>query len=113
MKIPLDESRTVLFDATGQATVTFGPQIYGSTWEIDTVTIWTNSTVKQSEFLLYRNSVSPTNYIDGTFKGDRATDAAANITLTYGQNLCALWINGDVGKAAYIHVEGTKETGRN
>jgi len=116
MKIDLYESEQGVFTGVNNATtatVEIRNDIYGSTWEVDTVQISTDSaqTYGVSQFILYLNSVTPGGIRDSTYVGDGAT-SETKITMRAGDRLIGVWTGGDPGANATLTVRGTKETGR-
>lgn len=55
---------------------------------------------------LYRQAVTPANFIEGTSSGDRDADTQISLRLTTGQTLVAYWTGAVPGATAILRVEG-------
>jgi len=113
MQIPLAESASAVFNASGRASVSMGPTVYGSSWAIQRASISSTSTV-DTDCSLYRQIESPTTLIDGTPNGNNEAYSPDSGTLDVrsGQTILFVWTGGDVGAVATVVLDGMKETGR-
>lgn len=116
MKIPLIASASATFvdDGTGTggtiATAYLSPQVYGVSWTIKRVVVYTTSSGVNgsSRFFLYRNNTSPSSILDSTYSGDSDT-SETDLLLNTLDTLVAVWTGGDLGTVAQINVTGEQE----
>lgn len=108
---PLRDSRSVILDASGNGTVTFGPSRPGTSWVISLVTVSVSSSTLQPTASIYRGTVNPGSKITATYSGSQDTDSDVNDNPLYpGEVYTCQWLGGDVGATATISFVGTEET---
>lgn len=113
MKIPLYESQSAVADAQGNATVRFFPGVAGSSWKVKRIT--TSVNVAPSTLInlvMYRNTVSETNRVDGT-ESAAQDSSETDIDLQASDTLIGVYSNAPVGSNCTITLSGDKDTGRN
>jgi hypothetical protein len=85
-----------------------GPTVFGTSWELDTVSVSTTSTaLLSSVFSLYVNTESPSGFRGGTYSGDRDTDTSPNISAGNLDRLIFVWTGGTLGTWATGTLTGT------
>lgn len=104
--LPLLESRSVVLNATGTATVIgLGPARYGESWHIKLFSV--NTTVR-CKFTIHRGNQTTAQYqIDGTNRGDLDT-SNTDIVLSTGETISCLWSAGTNGARGTVRIEGTR-----
>lgn len=86
-----------------------GPTVYGVTWTVNRVSVFSDSTTKP-KFMLYRNVESPTTYVDGSKSGNGDT-SETDIELLNLDNLVCVWTGGEPGKSATVILQGVLRRG--
>jgi hypothetical protein len=113
--VPLNPglSATVVLDANGNGTVTIGPTIPGTAWQVSGVGVLVNGgvAVNVPTFTLYNGGPAPGNFLGGSYTGSNDSDTGLAITLTPGQILTGVWSGGDPGASATMSVNGTQTIG--
>jgi hypothetical protein len=107
----LRDSRTTVLDASGNGSVSFGPDRPNTRWVIRRITVQVSSNTLEPECRVYHGSASPGNVISGTYTGSNNTDDALNETLYPGDRLVVAWTGGDVGATATAPFFGTEISG--
>lgn len=93
-------------DANGNGQVILTPP--GINWQIETTSVSVTTSVKQPVFQMYRNSVSPSSFLQGSYSG--ALDSSdTGIYVFTGQTIIGVWTGGDVGSIAVLRLEGTQD----
>jgi hypothetical protein len=112
--VPLNPglSASVVLDVNGNGTVTLGPTIPGTTWNVTAQAVLVNNGVATNvpTFLLYNGAVSPGNLLGGSYTGSNDSADFA-VTLTPGQILTGVWSGGDAGMLATLSISGTQVIG--
>lgn len=105
IELPLSDSRSVILDANGEATVIgVGPVRFEESWVI---TLFSVSTSSRCTFTVHRGNDPTAQYqIDGTAKGDLDT-SDTNIALLAGQTISFKWSDGTPGATGSVRFEGT------
>lgn len=101
------EGKTATADANGRAEVRLGPYTAFEKWNIRRITVQSTSSVKVPSCKIYRGGEAPTRLVDGTFTGT-FDHSDTNLPLSSGEELLAVWENGDAGHVATINVEGDR-----
>lgn len=104
-QVPLNESSQSQFDVTNRATVRLGPTVYGQSWQVDTTSV-TSDSPAQTQFLLYRNQISPNSIIGGSYSGNQDFNDTT-IQLQYGDVIIGQWTGGTPNAHAALNVSGT------
>ena|ERR1700761_4645047 len=104
--IPLDQYGSVTLDANGQGTVTLGPAKPNERWEIQSVAVSVSSNTNEPMAKCYRDIVSQTALIGGTYSGSFDYDSAFNYTVFPGRKLVVQWTGGDIGATASVRISG-------
>ena len=107
-QVPLLTSASVVCDALGNGTVRIGPTIYGHSWQVNLVAIQNDSTINQSETLVYLNSVP----IGGSWSGNM-DNSSAPITLQCGDQLVFAWSGADPNSNSLVTLSGIVTDQRN
>lgn len=109
-QIPLATSASVTLDANGRGILSFGPAVYGSTWDIDRIVTSGNSN-PEAQLTIYRNGVSTNSVLDSTASGNSDVDETG-IHLVAGENVQCLYTGGNPGAVMTVTVYGVNDTGR-
>lgn len=105
-KIPLDQYATVTLNGSGTGTVVLGPAKSNERWEVSTVSFSVSSNNSEPTAKCYRDNVSNTTFIGGTYSGSFDSDPAFNFTVYPGRKLAIQWTNGDPGAIATVRLYG-------
>lgn len=107
---PFTISDSVTLDATGSGQASVTP-LLGQHWVPTVASIHVDTAVLMPECRLYIGSVSPENFVDGTYTGAlNSTDAVKDYEISQGQRIIAVWVHGDVGAEATLTVRGMVRT---
>jgi hypothetical protein len=105
--IPLNTFANVKLDSSGNGTAQVGPNIPGVTWIPTTAAVFTTSTANTPLANLYLGSVSPVNFLGGTYDGNNdSTDLS--VTVMNGMQIFCQWTGGDAGAQATLSIFGTQ-----
>lgn len=107
MTSQLNEASQTTFNASGDGTASLGPNGY-ETWNVSTIAVFVNSNTAEPTARIYLGSVSPQNFIGGTYTG--STDSSdQSVTVLPNQNIICVWTGGDPGAQGTLSLYGTKE----
>lgn len=109
-QIPLVTSASVMLDANGRGILSFGPAVYGSSWDIDRIVTSGNSN-PEAQLTIYRSVVGTNSVLDSTASGNNDVDETG-IHLVAGENVQCLYTGGNAGAVMTATVYGVNETGR-
>lgn len=109
-------SSETLFDMNGDATIVVGPAIRGEVWEIEHLSVSTDSGDDlPTEAFIYRESISPSNLLEATTNGNGDV-TNTNIRLVAPELLWVQWgpprgLDGLLlaEKRAMLHIEGKRD----
>lgn len=105
MARPLRDSRSVVLDASGNGSVTFGPT--RDPWTIQRMSVNVSSNTNEPQAIVYRGTVNAGTKISDTYSGSNDTDSAVNDNPLYpGEVYTCRWTGGDVGATATIAFGG-------
>ena len=107
MKRPLNASRSATVLPSGTAEARLGPQVYGETWHITRMVVYTTSQAN-AEARVYLNGILPTNLIAGTYSGEQDFNETVVDLNTFDTLIC-VWSNGNPGDTATFSLAGTTE----
>jgi|ERR1700750_1060424 len=111
--IPLEKFAQVTLDASGNGTVSLGPAKFNESWQIDTVStsvstnVGAGGIIQEPQFAAYRDNVSQSALIGGTYSGSFDYDNAFNYTVYSGRLIAFQWTGGVPGATASVHLYGT------
>ena len=110
MQSPLNESASVVLDASGNGTLRMKPYGGSLTWLPTIVSVKASSSVSEAECRVYIGPAAVDAwYVDGTLSGSSG-DASDRVTGrqvdTHGSALWAVWQGGDAGAVATMTVAG-------
>lgn len=110
--LPLDQYGTVTLDAGGNGTIVLGPAKSNERWDISTVAVSVSNTnffgtVLEPIMKAYRDSVSPTSIIGGTYSGSFDSDTAFNFVVYPGRKIAFQWTGGVPGAIATVRLYGS------
>lgn len=108
MATDLFESGSAIAGATGVATVILGPARAFERWVVTGVAITNTSSVNEPKCRVYRNGVSPSNFLGGSFSG-RQDNGPEDVILMTGEKYIAQWEGADVGSVGTITLTGRRE----
>lgn len=103
---PLNEGKDGRLNSAGTGTVTLG---VGSLfrWHVTRIAVLTATNVLEPVAKVYVDSVSPVNFLAGTYTGSNDS-SDENLWLRPGQKLICEWTGGDANAVATLSVFGTK-----
>ena len=104
---PLNVSRSAVVNATGVAEARLGPQVYGETWRVRRMVVYTTTPVA-TQARVYLNGVMPTNLVAGTYSGNQDFNET-DLTLQTIDTLICQWTGATVGDTAVFSLQGTTE----
>jgi hypothetical protein len=109
---PLQDSRSVVLDGSGNGVVTFGPGRPNTQWRIERISVQVSSNTNEPEFNVYRGTPNPGTFITGTYSGSNDTDSqVSDSPLFPGEYYSAVWSGGDAGARAIVSFGGTELIG--
>lgn len=104
---PLNISRNATVDSTGAAIARLGPQVYGESWRVRRMVVFTGQQVV-SQARVYLNGVIPTNLIAGTYNGNQDFNET-DLTLQNLDTLICVWSGASIGDVAVFSLQGTAD----
>jgi hypothetical protein len=112
MQSPLNESASVVLDASGNGTLRMVPYSGSLTWLPSVVSVKASSAAAEAQCRNYIGAdTSDQWFVDGTLSGSSgdSTDAVTGRQVdTHGNALWAVWTGGDPGAVATMTVAGTE-----
>ena len=112
MQSPLNESASVVLDASGNGTLRMKPYGGSLTWLPTIVSVKASSNLAEAQCRVYVGpDTSDQWFVDGTLSGstgdstDRVTGRQVD---SHGHALWAVWTGGDPGAVATMTVAGTE-----
>lgn len=105
-EFPLDAYGTVTLDSNGQGTVTLGPAKFNESWEVEGASVNVTSNTNEPQVRFYRDQVSTTTLINGSYSGSFDADPAFNHTVYPQRKLAVQWTGGDAGAIATVRLFG-------
>jgi hypothetical protein len=108
--LPLDESRQITLDGSGNGAVTIGPTYSYQTWTPSQINVQVTSNLSEPVFKYYRGaSIGNTNYLGGTYTGSNDQSVVSGQILQPGEVFLCVWTGGDPGAVASVNLNGTKD----
>lgn len=109
--IPLDQYGTVTLDGSGNGTITLGPAKSNERWEVNGVAVSVSANmvglvVFEPQLKAYRDVVSVTTLIGGTYSGSFDSDSAFNYVVYPGRKIAFQWTGGVPGATAAVRLSG-------
>jgi len=106
--VPLNESASVVLNASGYGVARCGPGRAGTSWRVTSAAVSVAGTpVKVPQIRLYIGEPSPGSEVTNSYNGARnSTDL--DVPLVSGQYLSAEWSAGDAGARATLSIFGTR-----
>jgi hypothetical protein len=105
MERPLDTNRTTRFDSTGTARVILGPTVFGESWRVRRMAVYSSDSVADSDARVYLNAEIDSRLVAGTWSGNRDFNET-DITLQTLDRLIVVWVDGTPGANASFLVQG-------
>lgn len=110
--VPLNESRSVTLDGSGNGTLPMRPYGGGEIWlpTIASVKVATNTKEANCKIYIGPSATDPY-FVDGTLSGSTgdSTDRVTGYSVdSHGHTLWAVWAGGDAGATATLRVNGTE-----
>jgi len=108
--LPLNASAQVTLDGSGNGTASVGPTAQGEVWHAGFVAgVHASSNTNEATCRLYcGGGVSPQYYVGGTTFGSTGDSSSDTPQMQVGQQVFAVWTNGDPGAIAYLSINGTR-----
>lgn len=106
-KFPVYTSVSAVCDSSGYGVTSgIGPNVYGTSWEINLVRVTNTSQTNQSVAFVYLNAIGPSWQIGGSWSGNMDSDSDP-ITLQFGDKLIGVWTGADAGSISQLLISGT------
>ena len=105
----LDESGSVVLDASGNGIVTLQPDAF-RTWTVTGINVRTDqgvTTTPVPQCTVYLGDRSPGQIVAQTWMGNRATAGGSPVLVQPSQNLIVEWANGVPSSRATVSLYGT------
>lgn len=109
-QIPLNDSGSVVLDASGNGMASTGPTAQGETWAAGFVAaVHCSSNAAEAQCRLYAGGgASPAYFIGGTVFGSTGDSSSDTPQMQVGQQVFAVWQGGDPGATAYLSINGMR-----
>jgi len=104
--LPLNESASVVLDASGSGVVRLGPNNASQQWVPTNAACSVSSNNSEPVFVLYNGTPSNANRIGGTYTGSNDNTDVNSVTLYPGSVLTGVWTGGDPGATATLSIQG-------
>ena len=104
--LPLNENVQIAMNASGNATLTIGPQNVYQVWQISGISVSTSTANSVASCSVYQGSGPNGQFLGGTYNASQ-NSGSFGITLYPGQTICAVFTGGDPGSVATMAVIGT------
>lgn len=108
---PLMEYAQATADANGRATANVGPQRYGDTWVIRSMTTSSDST-SECKMKVYRGVESTSSLVLGTYSGNQDTAGGTELTIGAQDKLVFVWEGASLGATCTCRIEGDLQSRR-
>ncbi len=102
---PLSESYTAVLDASGNATLRFGPTRRGQTWKPTLLAVSIPNPTRVPSATVTNGSVG----LGETFTGSGDSTDLAGTVVFPGQQITVVWTGGDAGAVATASITGDIE----
>ncbi|NUR38807.1 MAG: hypothetical protein HOV73_01805 [Streptomyces sp.] len=105
----LDESASVVLDASGNGTVTLQPESF-RTWTVTSINVRTDQAITAApvpQATVYLGDRSPGQIVAQTWMGNRSTAGGSSLLVQPSQPLIVEWTNGVPGSRATVSLYGT------
>lgn len=112
MRVPLNETATVLLDGSGNGIARVGPLSAREVWYPANAHVSASSNIDEAVCQIFvGDSVIPQYFRDGTFSGSSgdATDRISADIVRVGLYVWAEWTDGDPGAVATLTVTGERD----
>lgn len=107
--MPLNESASVVLDATGAGSARLGPGAAGVVWQVSLVSVFCSVSNPMPIGVLYLGSPAPSNIKDGTYSAAlNSTTYTVPVELHAGQYFTMVWTGGQPGATGTVTAQGTK-----
>lgn len=103
----LRESGSATADASGRAVVRVGPQTAFERWHVTAIQVQSTSDPLVPKCSIYRGAESRSRLIEGTYDGT-FDHSDTNLWLETGEQLVAVWEEGNAAHNATLTIEGEK-----
>jgi len=109
---PQSYSVSVTLNASGNGTVTLGPQIAKEHWQVASATVSVTTNVKESACSVFLGTTPVSSTLYGqTETGSTGDTCTIGQDIQSGQLVIAQWTGGDVGSVATMTLTGTRTIG--
>lgn len=111
---PMNESKSVQLDGSGNGTLKMVPFGGSETWQPAVASVKCSSNASEAQCRIYVGpSATDQYFVDGTLSGSTgdSTDSVNGYSVdTHGNALWAVWSGGDPGAYATMQINGTAVT---
>lgn len=104
MGFPVDATKSVVLDSSGNGTVKLGPTSSGQSWHITRASVQVSSNTKEPTANLWLGN--KTKFISGSYTGSNDTDNELNEYLNGSGYIMCIWTGGDAGATATLTIAG-------
>lgn len=102
------KTASAIASAGGVATATIGPIGLGQTWTVLRTALTSTSTVRTTA-TIYRNAVSPGNFVDQSRGGGNGDVTGTAYKLQSGESVIVQWTGCTAGATCIVTVDGQLE----
>jgi hypothetical protein len=112
--LPLSVAVSVVLNASGNGTVSIGPQHVAEIWLPSTVAVSVTTNVIEAQGYLYVGlSAIPANLVGATSTASTGDSCdLPGMPIYVGTFILFSWLGGDVGKTATMSIFGTRQLGK-
>jgi hypothetical protein len=106
----LDESASVVLNASGNGSVTLQPKAW-QTWNVTSINVRTDqgvTTTPVPQATVYLGDASPGQIVAQTYMGNRSSAGGSPLLVQSSQRLIVEWTNGVAGSRATVSLYGTQ-----
>jgi hypothetical protein len=109
---PQSYSVSITLNASGNGTVTLGPQIAKEHWQVASATVSVSTNVKESQCSVFLGTTPVSSTLYGqTETGSTGDTCTIGQDIQSGQLVIAQWTGGDVGSVATMTLTGERTIG--
>lgn len=90
--------------ASGNITVIISNMTAGPNWNVKQISIAVSTATLSPSCNTYIGTNAAGVFISNSLTGEADTDSQPNVTIKYGESICAVWTGADVGAVARLTV---------
>jgi len=108
--VRLDLSNSATLDSNGKGIVQLSAAGSGEKWNVDTVTVTSNSALA-TKFALYKDHITAASVLLTSESGNNDTATGVDIDVSFGQSLYGVWMEGTPGASVRLDIRGDRTIG--